>query len=183
MTERTAHVTQRCHYITRLAALCQQDKWRSDCMALWWNIFFFRKQQKGKRGLPESVWTVNPGCEGAATHLCDQVNPRSLSCEQSVKPQWAHPVRYAAQSKAMCPAQPLIKYTRLRLISSSCAGKVVQEGQGQGQGQGQCTVPSDRYVFFIVCVEIKSLLWTQVSTWECLCILWKIFLAKVNMLL
>lgn len=26
MTERTAHITYRCHYITKFAALCQQDK-------------------------------------------------------------------------------------------------------------------------------------------------------------
>lgn len=56
----------------------------------------------------------------------------------------SHPVRYAAQSKAMCPAQPLIKCTRWTLISR----KVVQK----------CDLPF-RY--------------RQVSTWECLCIFGK----------
>lgn len=29
------------------------------------------ERERAKTGLPESVWTVNPACKGAATHLCD----------------------------------------------------------------------------------------------------------------
>lgn len=63
----------------------------------------------------------------------------------------------------MCPAQPLIKYTRLRLISSSSAGRLCASAME----------PSDRRAFVVVCEEIECLLWTQARTWECLCIFGK----------
>lgn len=54
MTKMTAHITHRCHYITKFAAL--QDKWQCDCMAeAIREMFFFWKQHKEKEREPDSL--------------------------------------------------------------------------------------------------------------------------------
>lgn len=80
MTERTAHITYRCHYITELCCIVFTRQ-----MTVWLHGTFqtlkhrdgsfllseVAERERAKTGLPECVWTVNPGCKGAATHLCD----------------------------------------------------------------------------------------------------------------